>query len=631
MKKHAKKILAAFSLFALLASDVAFAAAAPYRVVSRTLGYVTKSDPTNLAEPYLVAGSQNVIINDQEKVESRGGYELFGAASTTANAIKSDFVWKNSTGGELFLRETNGVLQFMPNATSTDNRNWENLYGNLNPNATSTVRFAPVWNQAEGEDLLLFVNASTTLFEWSGGQATFSSAAATTITINEDIASSTAASRFYTTGTRGLRIKDASGTWQTFRYTGQSGKQFTSVTPDPTAYTFPTNALVVQEVRVNENTPSSNFISDTIAVLNNQVWLGSSRSRVVLVSKNTSHTDFNFSSPRVVGDGASLTFDDVTVGFASPDENVMLVFSGKDRVYKAAFEPQTTDTGIAETIKIKPLLVSAGQGAQSQELVGKIKQAVVWVSNNNELVELGQVENLPSPQSVAISDPIKPDFKAANFTNGEIDFWRNSIFITAPADGRVFIFDLARRFWQSPQVMPMRRLSQYQNDLYGHSGSAAESYKLFTGVNDNGLPISFKAHYAYQNGGRREVLKSFDRFFTELYLASNTQVTVSLLYEWKGAKLIQSYELDGASTDFLFTPSANASLGVNPLGTNPLGGLLAEGENTPKYRRFKPIVPTDYFEYQVRFETEVDDAAFQILAFGANEVVTGNILQKINQ
>ena len=61
---------------------------------------------------------------------------------------------------------------------------------------------------------------------------------------------------------------------------------------------------------------------------------------------------------------------------------------------------------------------STGQGAISQELIGKIKQAVGWVSNNQELVELGQVENLTSPQAVAISDPIKPDFDGANFTNG---------------------------------------------------------------------------------------------------------------------------------------------------------------------------------------------------------------------
>jgi len=255
----------------------------------------------------------------------------------------------------------------------------------------------------------------------------------------------------------------------------------------------------------------------------------------------------------------------------------------------------------------------------------------VWVSNNKELVELGQVENLPSTQAIAISDPIKPDFINADFTNGEIEFWRNDIFITAPPDGKLFIFDLSKRFWQPPQILGMRRLSVFGDILYGHAQSVAETYKLFTGLNDNGNPIEAKAHFAYVNGGRRDTLKNFDRYMTELYLASNTKLTVSILYEWMGAKGITTYELDGSTQTFLFNPVADASLGVNPLGTNPLGGLTSSAEDLPKYRRFKPIVPTDNFEYQVRFESDGTDNAWQLLAHGANTRLSQNVPVKITQ
>src|SRR3990167_7153749 len=238
-----------------------------FQLITGVQGYVTKADPTNIAPDFLVAGSQNVIINDQEKVETRAGIELFGVASTTADPVKSDFSWKDSTGGEILLRESNGVLQFLPVATSSESRNFENLLTGLNPTSTSTVRFATVWSQTEQLDILLFVNGTPTLYEWSGGQGTFASAAATTLTLNENVASS---SRFLISGTRGFRIKDSDGTWQTFTYTGQSGSQFTGVTPDPTAFTFNTNALVVQDVRLNSNTPSSNFDNDVIKVLQNQ-------------------------------------------------------------------------------------------------------------------------------------------------------------------------------------------------------------------------------------------------------------------------------------------------------------------------------------------------------------------------
>ena len=601
------------------------ASSEPFALVSSFKGYLTKSDATNIPPEYLISGSQNVIINDQEKVESRAGYELFAAASTTASAITSDFVWKHSGAtstlpAEILLRTADNGLYFY--ATST----FELLDTLIS--TSSPARFASVWNATEQLDVLLYVNASSTLFEWSGGQGILNATTSTTIVIDGVIGES----RFFLNGTRRLRIKDTSGSWQTFTYTGISGNStFTGVTPDPGTVSLSLDAPVVQAIRHNLNTPVAGFVSDTIGMLNNQVWIGSRTSRRVYVSQDTSYTSFTASSPRTTGEGATLTLDDTTVGFMAPDTEKMLVFSGKDRVYEVSFEVSSSDTGTVELPQIKPLLVSPGQGAQTQELIAKIKQAVVWVSNNSELVELGQIENLPGPQAIAISDPIKPDFAAANFTNGEIEFWRNSVFVTAPPDGVAYIYDLSKRFWQPPQTLAVRRVSVFDDALYGHSTNVPETYKLFTGVNDNGNPIAYKAHFSYQNHGRRDILKNFDRFFTELYIAGNTTVTVKLLYELLGAKQIAEYDLVGSNADFLFTPDSSAALGVNPLGTNPLGGSLSSAEDTPKYRRFRPLVPVDYFEYGVRFESDSDDGVFEILSFGPNARASGNAPVKLNK
>lgn len=591
-----------------------------YQIISGIQGYVTKTDPTIIPAGYLVSGSQNVIINDQEKIETRAGYELFGAASTTALAITADYVWRNSGAtstvpSEIFLRVSDNTLQFY--ATSS----WKDLWTQV---STSPVRFASIWSKTEIIDELLFVNASSTLFEWSGGQGILSATTSNTIVIDEVIGES----RFLISGARQLRIENNSGGWTTYTYTGQSGSTFTGVTPNP-SNNLDTDAQVVQAVRSNTNNPAAGYVSDIIKILNNQVFIGSQNSRNVYISKNSSFTDYSFSSPRVVGEGDLITLDDVTIGMESPDNDQMLIFSGKDRIYQISFEVSSGSTGDRELTRVKPLLISSGQGALSQELIGKIKQAIVWVSNNKELVELGQVENLPSPQAVAISDPIKPDFANASFTNGEIEFWRNQIFISAPADGKVFIYDLAKRFWQPPQIMDVRRLSQYSDVLYGHSNSVPQSYKLFTGLNDNNNPIAAKAHFSYINGGDRTKLKNFNRFFTEMYLASNTKIDVSILYDWLGAKGITTYELDGSSQDFLFNPEESAALGVNPLGTNPLGGLTSSSDNLPKYRRFKPLTPKDYFEYQLRIESEGTDYAWQVLSVGTNSIISPNQPSKI--
>ena len=586
-----------------------------FLLIDRVKGYRTNDDPTNAEPEYLVAGSQNMLIGSDGKVSTRAGYELFAQVNDANNPPKSEHVWKNHNGDERFLKEENGVLKYY----DEDSEEFEELLTGLS--TTFPIRFTTYWNVTEGIDILAFVNNSAILYEWTGARGTIAgdaSVTAGTITIQETIATE----GFFANGTRSIRIKDSGGTWRETVYTAQSGSEFT-VSTDLSAFTFSANAPVIQVVRQNDNTPASGFTNNTIKTLQNQMFVGSESSRRIYVSRNTDNSGaiplFTFSSPRLIGEGALVTMDDITIGMEVDDNNnQMVVFSGKNRVYRAFFEVSPGSTADRENVAVKPLLVSEGQGAVSQELIGKIKQSIVWLSNDKELVELGQVENLPSPQSKSISDTIQPDFTNADFTNGQVKFWRSYLIVTAPPDGKMFIFDVEERLWNPPQVIGVRLLSIYADDLYGHSNAVNETYKLFTGVNDNGNPISFKAHYAYRNGGRRDVLKNFDKYFTEVYLQGNTIVTVSLLYEWKGAKLIQVYNLDGSDSEFLFTPNLSVALGVNPLGTNPLGGQLEAGEDTPKYRRLKPVVPKDFWEYQARFECETDDAVFQILAQGAN-------------
>ena len=581
-------------------------------------GYVSKSDQTNTDDNFLVSGSQNVILNDQERIETRAGSELFGAASTTLNPIKSEFSWKNSSENEILLREINGVLEWY-SATSAA---FETLLTGLS--TTKPVRFVPCWNTTELIDILLFVNNSSILYEWGGGQGTYASSTATTIVLNQTLASG----RWLTTGTRSIRVKDSGGTWREFTVTSQTGSTFT-VTEDPTAFTFVAGAIVVQSVRSNANTPVAGFTNDTIEVFQNQLFVGSHTSQRLYVSSNTSYTTYSFSSPRVAGEGALITLDATVIGLKTPglentdSESKIIAFCGRNRGYSITFEISPGSTADREVPRVKPLSLSGGQGAQSQELIARVKKTIVWISNDNELLDLGTIE-AESFGAVAISDPIKPDFIDATFTNGDIKFWRNNIVITAPVDGKLWLFDTSKKFWQPPQILGIRKLSVYTNLLYGHSSGVSETYQLFKGLSDNALPISFKAHFAYRNAGERAQLKNFNRFFTELYIQANTVVECKILYEWKGAKGIITYQLDGSDSTFLFTPVADASLGVNSLGTNPLGGLLEAGEDTPKYRRFKPITAVDHFEYQVRFESSEIDNVWQLLASGSNTKISNN-------
>lgn len=229
-----------------------------FALTTGSLGYKTRSDATATPRGYLVSGSQNVLINeatdkDGDKVETRAGYTMQGATSTDRNGIISEFVFKTKAGNTIMGRmDDNGDLEFYSENSSA----WETLYTGLN--GSYPIRWCTVWNGTELIRELLFVNHSSTMYEWSGAIGTLvndAAVAAGTIDINEVIATQ----GFLTTGTRSIRIKDSGGTWRETVYTAQVGSQFT-VSTDLSAYTFDVGAQVVQVVRANATTDRKSVV-----------------------------------------------------------------------------------------------------------------------------------------------------------------------------------------------------------------------------------------------------------------------------------------------------------------------------------------------------------------------------------
>ena len=70
-----------------------------FLLLSKVRGYQTKPDKTNAPFDVLVSPSQNVLINDADKVSTRLGYTLLGSSSTATKAIEGSFVWQTSSGG----------------------------------------------------------------------------------------------------------------------------------------------------------------------------------------------------------------------------------------------------------------------------------------------------------------------------------------------------------------------------------------------------------------------------------------------------------------------------------------------------------------------------------------------------
>lgn len=582
-----------------------------YLITQAFNGYRTKTDDTKLSDGFLVSGSQNVLSTDGDNIKIRNGYTLFGQANASLNPIESAYDWQTNTGVSRHLRSYDDELEVYD---SIKDSQWVRLKDGW---SAVDFNYAFWWDTDEGKDILLFVIGDANIYAWGGGMAQIGTTATGTIQLL-DTASTWAEERFLLNPGGAVITYDKKLTINGTEYTytgGETTNTLTGVTPDPSAEA--SGSLAVQSVTTFANKPGSDatlFPNNLIRVLNNQVWIGSKINNNVFVSKNTNFTSFAFNNPRVPGEGVALTLDGSPTGFIEQEEN-MYISASNDQWYVSNFA--LSDDNLKEYVTVKRLKTTAQEAAKSQSAIGKMKNNVIYISQEPTLDTLGRLENLNTPQSNPISDPVKPDFNNLDLANVSIRYYKNNIYIALPNESLVYIYNIERGFWEAPQVLPVSNFSIINGELYGHSNSVPETYKLFTGTSDNGNAINAIAKFAYQSFGDRVNLKQFNHFYTEGKIASNTKLNLGINYEYNGALSRQDFEIDGSDNSVLFQSTVDNSLGKNELGNEPLGSTSSAPSTLVKFRQINTMVKQDFHEIQTIYQSNQIDGQWEILAFGS--------------
>lgn len=602
------------------------------------LGYRNREDITNLPPGVLVAGSQNVLTNVSDRIQIRQGFTLDGQSSTNQGGFPSSYDWNRHTGDERNLRAgalttvNNGVLQVRFTAAAGDSFNGTTFtagqvfwFSILTALTSVNLNFAEFWDfTTEKKGFLLWVDGSSNIYEWSGGVSTISSVGAASIT--KSGTNTWAQDGFYTAGTRTVTIN---GT--VYTYTGGEGTTtITGVTPTPVGEAV--GSIIFQTVRVTANSAMtglpSTFANSLIGNFRNQIYIGSLVDNTVYISKINNYKDYSFAVPRVVGEGALATLDAPPVGFI-PQEESMYVTAGKDYWYNTSF---TLSSDLAkESFQIVRLKTGSRQAAKSQGMISKMKNEVVFISNEPTMDTLGRVEQiLGTPQSMNLSDPIKLDFDAYDFTDGSVFYFKFFIYVSVPKEGLVRIYNLIKGYWEAPQILPVNRFAVIDGELYGHGYSISETYKMFNGYNDNGKSMEAIAMFSFMNYGTRTALKSFNKFYSEGYIDSNTMLTLGIQYDVQGCATNTFYDLSGSDSKLVCLGGAedDDSLGKISLGKRSLGGASTFSSSSalpPKFRWIQTFPQTDFFEYQPSFYSIGIDQRWELLAMGGAGGVTVNI------
>lgn len=590
-------------------------------------GYVTNEDDTaESARQHLVDGSQNVLIDPRfGKFGSRGGYSRLGAGDASLTPVRQALTWNNSTGGELALRWYDDEFEvYLAKIDGVAVNAWTRIVDSLS--TTAIPRGDLWWDTSESLDLLLYVQADDNIYEWSGGVTTLASATSNSITKNGT--DTFAQARFLIAGTRKVLINDIE-----YTYTGGEGTTtLTGVTPDPSSEAA--SSVVTQTVRVNTNQPVANRNNHTLFVHENQVYVGSDEDNEVYVSSNTDFTDYTFSSPRASGEGALLALDGITKGFGSLSK-IPVIFSGKSGIFTVEFLEITVSTTLAETIKVKKLKTGVNQGALNQETIIPLGDSLIYLTNEPTLQILQTVDQADQPQLKSLSNPIKPDFDDETWTNAFGLWHKNRYHLTSPTNSKMYILEYVEtadgkltRFWQTPQVLPVRAMSIISGALYGHSNAVPETYLLFNGTSDavyDGIPVADKipinaiAKTAYRTFSKRALLKNHDEFYVEGNISSSTNdLLLTLKYDFGGSNQELDKIIDGSNSNILHESLEATSLGQQPLGQQPLGGAIQEAPALARFRVIFEMPKEDYYEIQEVYESNGVDQSWEIIAAGGN-------------
>lgn len=484
-------------------------------------GYLNNREITNLDGQYLVKGSQNCQIVNQEKVVSDKGYTLVGAAKTKNVGHHSSTDWETSTGDHRSLRlNDDGELEaYFLHA-------WHSLKDFV---AGTRAEFKDWWDGTELIDLLLFVIGDDSIKSWSGGIVEVASATATTLTMKRYLTGTTFA--FNDNGASPDTITDSNNGFVTAGFVAgekvivsgsasNDGTYSIQTVAAGTLTLFPTDTLVnevagatvivkgpratwaesrfltagTRLVRVNgteyaytggESTGTLTGLSgvagvsagdialqavnsatptavdgmalNLISVSGNYVFVASKTDRRYFVSSNTDYTSFSFTSP-VRKPGEGWTGTvDSPPTALIPDEGVMYIFGRRDDAYLITFG--LSSDFVSEAITVKKGKTATGQAAINQGSCVSIKNAVAFITFEPTIDTLGNVAFFNAPQAVPLSDPIKLDLEGYDLTDAHGIYAGRQAYWALPNEGVIIRYNNQFNHWQPPRLLPAGRMA----------------------------------------------------------------------------------------------------------------------------------------------------------------------------
>lgn len=651
-----------------------------FSLLDSFLGYNSANDKTKLDPRFLIRGSKNVYKKISGTIASRPGLKRRGATDTTAAGVKSSFEWETSVGTKRYVRVANGKLEVESDIVTAGTRLWYELKltSTLASLAGTYTRFvfSTWWDNDDKTDRLVMARGDSFLLYWSGGMAKVLSSTATTITLSGTKTWAELGFAITLSGEKKIIVDGREAT-----YTGgESTTTLTGVTMSSgDASTIPVDSVAIQAVFSQAGGAGSMFpagyLADFVLCFNNQMVVGSYSSRVVYLSADVTtggtlgFLNYTNTVGLVVGDPDGVILDSPARGLGITNTGKLAIFAGVADLYivtpnydlpvSQAAVPITGGNARNVIAKVEKKKLPGLQSALGHEFIDNHGEYMVWLDQENQVRALGTFTDSPTIKPVHLSIQVQEELKEDDFTGGHLRSIGNTIHITAPNNGRDWMYDVreivndqgqveSEKIWQPPQIRGISRFAVMDGVTHGHSNVNPQVYQVWDTnqwTDDNPsedlIPYTCVARFAYrqllQQAGsgvfeRRQGMLSFDKIYFEGYMPQGVYLNVNVFSDYQGAKakrefVINSPEDPTITDDYddlavFYTGNMASSLGDASLGDNPLGdGILEESseqELVPKFRRIVGVGGINCFEYCLEVFSTEEDSRWELLALGPN-------------
>lgn len=426
-----------------------------------------------------------------------------------------------------------------------------------------------------------------------------------------------------------------------YTYTGGADTDtLYGITPDATIE--PINSVAIQSVITTPDVPETGFHSDFLKVINNQVYIGSYTSDLTYISSNTDFSDYTVPSPRTPGDPELVTLGGTGKGISVRNGNAWIGF-GTDSWATISFNNITVGTDLTQQTIVDIRPVALLQAPLAHEFIDTVGDAIVYLAQDHQLRTVGDFNTLFVTGYPSFSQELAPELMEQDFTGGSLRCIGEFTYINAPIEGKTYLYQVRQsvnanaqvvteRLWHSPFIWSLTHVDEIDGIVYGFSNANPQIYQLWDtfqwhddSPSDEPLPYTSICALSYRGEQRRQGLWSFDKNFTEFYATLGTTLTLTMNYNYQGARnTLEAIVTSPNQLGYAFTPNQQtiASLGDEPLGDEPLGDVINQAfddqDQLPKFKVINSLNLISSFEWQPIFWSELADDRWELLATATN-------------